>query len=698
MFGIYLTNGALDVYEQDASWEWTSIRFSEGLQDAYTTDIVIPKNRNNIWLLDAAGLLDRTQQPCGGKIAPCTLSTGRKNIDAYIEVVSLTDDDINICIYEKSIENTSLKKWFVDDYNSIWVWNTNSRTAYPTIFRQYWNGIGPDTHYSQVHASMPLNDLIDRWSQASGIQIPHADPKHAVVATNKYVCPQNRTQYIEGHWTKDSGEYAVLAGGQHITNDCSFSWSPSETEITFNRDCKVKIKCYYSWKKKSTVTDRFWFNVCKTTPGVPVQALTCYMNSDSYSNRVEWDGMDNVVCREGSTLYVRCPAENLKKYDMLNFVLVLTITDYVITEDDYSNELQYVYRCPRLKVYSNDGKFTRSLNGSWTEYSDYYQYLYFDYGTIGYHYNRTGHPSEHLAHYFQSEWGSFAYFGFYCNLQDIELKDFLFGLCWFDKKKVVKHPVVDNWCLINQVDFVDADEYQEIEGIITETRISADQLGQNNYILQNGESQNTPVSTINNGWLEEHKNLHESPFTYTPKKYGAWGCLEQYSKPEHDPDTGEYKAQFEEVDGLAILDLGQVNTLLYHPELSTMDFDKMTQSLGVTIETMSNITDLIDYVYLDGHKYMVVDVNTDLDTNLSEINAILLPNEESNIATGNTANPDWQDQPGDPDEPSYPDEPDDPDPWDPDPDDPNDPDNPEDPHQPYNPDPGEENEPYDPDH
>lgn len=698
MFGIYLTNGALDVYEQDASWEWTSIRFSEGLQDAYTTDIVIPKNRNNIWLLDAAGLLDRTQQPLGRKIAPCTLSIGHKNIDAYIEVVSLIDDDINICIYEKSIENTSLKKWLVDNDNSIWEWNIRSVDVYPNYFKEYWYGMSYNARYAQYHPSMPLNDIIDRWSQASGIQMPHADAKHRVVSTNKYVCPQNKHQYIEGSWTKDSGEYAVLSGGQHITNDCSFRYSPSETKITFNRDCKVKISCYFAWKRKSNVTRRFWFDICKSTPGMPVQTFTCYIKSDEFTNYIQWDSWDNVVFKEGSTLYVRCENEN--KYDLLNFVLSLTITDYNITEDDYGEELKYIARSPRLTVYSIGGVFTRRINGGWVRYDDPYQYLYFDIvdNIIGFYYARTGHLSEHLARFFESEFGSFAYFGFYCNLPDIELKDLLFGLCWLDKKKVVKHAVVDNWSLTNQVDFVNADEGQEIDGNITETRISADQLGRNNYILQNGESQNTPVSTIDNDWLEEHKNLHTSPFAYTPKRYGNWGCLDQYSNPEYDSDSGEYKCDFEEVEGFPILDSGQVDIMLYHPELSTMDFDKITQSIGVTIETISNIPDLVDYVYLDGRKYMVVDINTDLNTNFSEINAILLPNEESNIATGITSNPDWQDQPDAPDEPSYPDDPDDPDPWDPDPYDQNDPDNPEDQHQPYNPDPGDDNEPYDPDH
>ena len=629
MTQIYLENGELDLFRQDIEWEWQTVRFSEGLRDQFTTDITIPKNDNNLYLLDAAGLLDRTQQPLGGVLSPCTLSTGQKQIDAYIEVVSTTEDDITICVYERTIENTTLKKWFVDDYNSIFVWNVNTVNAYPNWFKKYQYGMGYDWNYAQYHPSMNLNDLIDQWAQRSGFSIPHGDPKHKIIATNKYVCPQNGKQFIEGHWTSESGEYAVLTGGQHITNDCEFSYSPSSTTITFNRKCKVNLKCYYAWEKKSIVTNSFFFTVSRHTNGTPNHVLLCQMESSNYANHFQTATLNNIQFEEGSTLFVRCNTSYLEKYNTLNFVLSLEISDYDIYEEDYNIELQYVGRTPRLLIPSNDKKYKRINTGYWQEYSDY-QYLYFDGGTLYYHYNRTGHPNEHLSDFAVSEWGSFAYFGFYCNLNDIELREFLFGMCWLDKKKLVKQPVIDNYALYNACKFVNCDDNAVIEGVIKETVISSDKLGKHNYILQAGEKQETPISDIDNIWLQENVVLHQSPFTYTPKKLGLWGCIDQYSKPEHDEDTDEYKCEFNEVEGLCIMDTGSVQTMMYQPHLSTMDFDKMTQSISVKIETTSLLVDTLDYVYLDGRKYFICSGTTDLNTNISNLECVLAPTQDIN--------------------------------------------------------------------
>lgn len=626
MTQIYLENGELDLFGQEIEWQWETVRFSDGLQDQYTTDITLPKNTNNLNLLDAAGLLDRTQQPLGTKFAPCTLSSGQKQIDAYIEVVSVTEDEINICVYERTIENTSIKKWLVDTPSTIYQWNVDTRSLYPNDFKTYWYGMGYNANAAQLHPYKPLNDIIDKVSQASGITIPHGDPKHCVVATNKYVCPQNKRQVIEGHWTKDSGEYAVMSGGQHITNDLEWSWSPDMTEITFNRHCRAKMDIYYAWEKDGYVTNRFFFNVVRSTPSIPDYAVTCYMNSDQWSNRVEWMTDDHYVFEEGSTLRVRCPSSNLKKYKTLNFVMVLDFEDYSINEDDYETEMQYVGRLPRLLVPSNDNMYSRGVYQSFTQYNDY-QYLYFDGGMLGYHYNRTGHSLEHLPHYFQGVRCSFCYFGFYTNLSDIEVKDLLFGLCWLDHKKVVKHTVVDNYALYDKVEFVSCDEQLIIDGVVKETRVSDDHVGQNNFILQTDEKTETPVTTIQNEWLEKNVTLHQSPFTYTPQKWGAWGCIDQYSNMEYNEEDESYKCDFEEVSGFCIMDSGQVNTLLYHPEISTMDFEKLTQSVGVTIETQSLMLEVYDFVFLDGRKYFVCSGNTDLNTNLSTLTCLLVPTE-----------------------------------------------------------------------
>lgn len=675
MTQIFLQGGELDLYSQDTEWEWKTIRFSEGLTDQYTTDITLPKTDNNLNLLDAAGLLDRTSQPMGMSLSPCTFNTGQKQFDAYLEVVSVTEDDISVCAYEKTLENTPIKQYLTDTQSTIFQWNVDTRSLYPNDFKTYWYGMGYNENAAQLHPYKPLNDIIDKVSQASGLEIPHGDPKHCAVATNKYVCPQNKMQVIEGHWTKDSGEYAVMSGGQHITNDLEWSWSPDMTEITFNRKCDAKVKIYYAWEKKSSVTNRFFFNVVRHTQSVPNYAMICFMNSDQYANRVEWQSDDHFHFVEGSTLKVHCISSNLSKYKTLSFVMVIEYDNYAITDDDYDIEMQYVGRLPRLLVPSNNNKYSFGIYQPFVEYDDY-QYLYFNGGVIGYYYNRTGHPNEHLQHFFQSVRCSFCYFGYYTNLPDIGLRDLLWGLCWMDKKKIVKKAIVDNYAMYNANIFVDCNEYTEIEGIIKETRISDEHVGQKNYILQDEEPQNNPVSVIQNEWLEESVVLHQSPFTYTPKRWGAWGCIDQYTNMEYNEEDESYKCDFEEVSGFCIMDSGNVNTLLYHPEISKMDLDRLTQSIGVTIETTTPMVDYYDWVYLDGHKYFVCSGSTDLNTGISTLECLLVPTLSDDFPSGGT-NGSGQDDPGhDPDEPPVdPDDPDQPDY--PDPDDPNDPDNPD---------------------
>lgn len=682
MTQIYLENGQLDLYKQDIEWEWKTVRFSDGMQDQYSTDITIPKNGKNLQLLGAAGLLDRTQQPFGDMLSPCTLSTGQKQIDAYLEVISVTEDEINICVYERTIDNTNIKKWLVDDNSTIFQWNVDTRSLYPNDFRMYWYGMGYNENAAQLHPYKPLNTIIDKVSQASGITIPHGDPKHCVVATNKYVCPQNKRQVIEGHWTKDSGEYAVMSGGQHVTNDLEWSWSPDVTEIKFNRRCKATINVFYAWEKKGSVTNRFWFNVVRSTPQTPDYVLTCFMNSNQWANRAEWDADNNFTFEQGSTLKVHCISNNLQKYKTLDFVMIIDYRDYDIVDDDYGIEMQYVGRLPRLKVPSNDKKYSFGVGQAFTEYDDY-QYLKFDGGVIGYHYNRVSHPAEHAAHYYQSIRCSFCYFGYYANLADIEVKDLLFGLSWLDHKKIAKHVIVDNYAIYPTVEFVSCDESIVVDGIIKETRMSDDRLGQNNYILQTDENPTNPVVTIPNKWLEESVTLHQSPFTYTPKRWGAWGCIDQYSNMEYNDEDESYKCDFENVEGFCIMDSGQTNTLLYHPEISTMDFEKLTQSIGVTIETTTMMLDFYDFVFLDGRKYFVVEGNTDLNTNITTLTCLLVPMDDSVVPTsgGGTGGSGQDNPPHDPNDPNDPDDPDQPDY--PDPDDPNDPDHPDNPDNPY---------------
>jgi len=631
MITIQLSGGFLDIYKTDVELSWKTIRFSEGLADPYSNDFTVPKTQNNIALLNACGLLDSQSQPLGVQIAPCAYIVGSHAINAYIQVVSVDDETITICLFEKTIPeellNVKISELLRDTNDDIFAWNVNTQSAYPAWFKKYQysltNGINPN--YAQLHPSTDLNSVIQRINQAANIQIPLATETHYLIATKKTVSPHNRIQVIEGHWTSDSGNFAVLSGGQHVVNDCEFSYSPDQTTITFNRDCKVSGRVYYSWRKKSTVTNSFYMYICRYRPSTPTYAPAYTLNSSTYASDADY-GVFSTTIKAGDTIRIQCNDTN--KYDMLNFVLVFEYSDYDIVDEDYGTELKYVSRAPRLNVWTNNGMIKFGNNG-WQSVGSpngCYTYIYFDGTQYGYYHHQTGHPNTLYPAYINLEWCSIAYFQYWCNLNDISVKDLMFGLCWLEGKKIVSGFQPNYSMLVPSVWYADANESAVIDGRITQTRISSDSVGKKNYILMNGEetSDTQPVSEIQNQWLEKEKVLHKSPFSYSVPRYGQWYVIDQYSDFDYDSDSGEYKAKFNDVDGLAIANVGSVNTMLYKIVLNTMDFERITQSVEVDIETYDDVKGL-DFVYLDGRKYMVIEADSDLETGFTKIKALLIP-------------------------------------------------------------------------
>lgn len=663
IISLQLNDGYLDVYTQDIEWTWETIRFSDGIRDQFSTDIDIPKTQNNMHLLDVAGLLDSMTQPLGTQLAPCVMTLGDNVMDVYLQVVSVREEEMTICVFEKTIPNsildTNVGKYVFDDDNSIFVWNVNTRNAYPNDFKTYWYGMGYNANYAQLHPSKDLNEVIQRVNAGAGINMPLSPSSKYVVATKKTVCPQNKIQVIEGHWTDDSGNYAVLSGGQHITNDCEFSYSPDKTTITFNRNCKVSGKIYFSFKKKGYVTNSFPLYVCRYKQGEPVVAPAFNMISNTVESDVDW-GTFQFSMTEGCELRVMC--NNTNKYEMLDFVIVLSITDYVINDDDYGQELKYIGRTPRIKVYSSDGLFKFGDN-PWQDMVDGsgggYTYCWFDGTTYKTHFGLTGstYGGEET---FTLEWCSLAYFGYWCNIPDIKVKELMWGLCWTDGKKLVNTTIHNMWMLNKVLQYQDANDTAIIEGWISETRISSDRLGKDNYILSNGqkEEQAEPISHIDNQWLENTKKLHESPFSYAPWRYGYWYCIDQYSDPEYDAESEECKCDFNDVDGFAVAEAGTVQTLLYRLNFDKMGFQDMTQSIEVDIHTYNDVKNL-DFVFLDGRKYMVIEGSTDLKTGESTLTALLVPYNPQQLEPDHDSPQEDEDHWDDDHEPSYPDDPND---------------------------------------
>lgn len=661
MVTIQLSNGFLDIYKSDVELSWKTVRFSEGLQDAYSNDFTIPKTQNNISLLNAAGLLDSYTQPLGTQIAPCAYVVGSHTINAYIQVVSVDDETITICLFEKAIPeellNVKISELLRDTEDNIFIWNPQSQTHYQSWFKKYMYSItnGVNDKYAQLHPSTDLNNVIQRVNQAAGIQIPLATETHYAIATKKTVSPHNHIQVIEGHWTSDSGNFAVLTGGQHVCNDVEWSYSPDQTTITFNRDCKIKGDIYFSWKKKGTVTNNFYMMICRYRSQTPTYAPAYTIQSSQYASHVTWDTFNDTI-KAGDTIRIQCNSTD--KYELLTFLIKFEITDYAITDDDYGTELKYIGRLPRLKCWSDNGMFRRG-GGAWTSQGSSngcYAYLWADGRIGGYYYHNTGSPNTLYPQLITIPDISFAYFQYWCNLPDIAVKDLMFGLCWLEGKKIVSGFQQNYSMLVPSVWYADANESAIIDGRITNTVISSDTVGKKNYVLMNGETHEeaTPVSTIDNQWLEKEKDLHKSPFTYAPWKWGYWYCIDQYSDFEHEAGSEEYKCKYNDVDGLALADLGSVSTMLYRYSLQKMGFERMNQSIEVTIETYDDCKDC-DFVYLQGRKYMVIEGSRNLETGYTTLRALLCPLFEEEITPVHQVPQPAEEQWGDHDEGYYPD-------------------------------------------
>lgn len=612
IFSIQMQGGSLDLYRQDISWEFESFRFLEGLRDSFSTDITLPKTPNNCNLLNISGLLDSDTQLFGERIQPCVLEINGETMDVYLQIVSITDDLINICLYERTLpveeREKSIGRMVEDNNSTILAWNVNSTSAYPQWFKKYFYGMTYDHNYAQYHPVMKLNDIIDIIASDTNLTMEHVDDNCYTMATMKSICPQNERQTFEGVYT-DEG--FVVSGGQHITNDLRFQYGASDTDkITFNRHCHVDLDIWVSWhwrtngyKVPLVVTHHKAADSTNVINNV-------YMDAAVYVNKVETASFSFDV-ESGDFISFFVPNGNL--FTMVRCVGNMIITDYEINEEDYGESLDYVGRVPRLIVYN------------WAANS--YDVWNFDASTYILAYAKRG-SSITLHASFTTPWTSFAWFGFWANMPDMNVSDFLWGMCWVTGRRIKFRN--------GEVFFTDANTSVVLEDAsITEVRPVSERFGRKNYVRWNDDDDPVLVSEIPNTWLEAERNLHVSPFGKI-KRVGTFaGEVNQYSNPEYDADVQGYKCDFEEVGFLVWYNDTQQGGMTIQNDwirglsIKTFGLEKITQVMEVTIESRGCDTN-VDYLYLDGRKYMVVEGDTDLNTKVSTVTAVLVPDNYGN--------------------------------------------------------------------
>lgn len=607
-FGIQLAGGSLDVYEQDFAWTWRNIRFSEGLEDQYSTDIELPKTPNNMQILQISGLLDSATQLFGDKISPSVLTVAGDVTDAYLQVVEITEDAIKICLYERTfpgnMREKTIREVCRDDYTTIIAWNVNSLNAYPGWFRKYEYGMTYDHNYAQYHPVLPLTTVMAKVGQFCGLQIAAMPQNWWVMSTGKYLCPQNTKQSMEGVLTSDG--FCIMGGG-HVTNDLKFSYGTTSTNrIVFDRECDVNMQLWVSWKAKNNQANIPFIVTVLNGDNTTAATYTEQLRGDLYTNYVNertiamhlqagQQLMFDVI--GGSTMdTVRCYCE-------------LDITNYETTDEDYDKEMDYAARTPRLVVYN----YTANSYQSWNADASTWQLTYKERGVAG-----TKHK------FYDLPWASFAWFGYWANLKDIKLKDLFWGIAWLLGKK----PVLMNGVL----DYVPAEDTAQLDICRIESlQPSADLLGQTNTVSFDGQDNPRIVTEIPNLWLADEKALHKSPFGYIRNLTQFVGSTAQYSNPEYDADNQGYSCDFEDVGFLIWQTMTQQGGMTVQTDwirdvpIQTFGLERITQVMCAKIKTADKNVKNVDYVYVSGKKFAVVEGNADLGEGITDITALLVP-------------------------------------------------------------------------
>ena len=594
MVRIQLANDWLETYlEEEIQLSWTGFRFQKSLRAGYTNDLSIPKTPKNLNLLGAVGLLDRQTQLFGTKTTTCIVQIGLQMIPMMIQVASVTADEIKICLYEDTFpeyyKGKKIREMFVDGPSTIRAWNKDTVSHYPNEFRSYYYGMPYDAEKAQFHSCRSLRNILNTIASQGGFTMPTIPANYMLLASNKKVCPQNLRQVIEFNDTSMEGTRFKLHGGQHVTNDLSMS----ENEfITFNRDyvyCDIKVYC--TWQKKGTVTQDK--TIYLEVNGQHQYWCTLDSSSAQFGYQ-QWDVTQysgHYQFNEGDTLSFEMP-----DVDKFHFVSVLVEITYTtggwyayISEDDYNIDLEYVGRHPEMRIGSNGAQF-----------------LPFDGQT---------HTMLPFGWQIQTVDLSFAYFGYYCNLPEINVCDLWFSLQWvLGGKLSFDHQ--------HYVTLEDANESKVIEGVITDIRPKTDKLGQKNYIKFKGEDAK-PAFIIPNEWLEMEYTVHENSLYKTINPNYTKGYVPQYSEPEYDEDFQYWKCKFNDIEGVVVMnfDHSQLEPLQLH----TFGMENLNQTMEVDIETFTPLLRNKDIIYLDGRRYLVVSGKSSLDNQKTTLTCLLYP-------------------------------------------------------------------------
>lgn len=620
---IYIEGKQVHINNTGVELDFVNIRFSEAVADEWSTEIELPNDSWNISILEAYGLLDRGAI-FNHKII-CAVQLDSISRDGYLQVLSIDEHTIKVRVYLLSIPYEILDKKVSDYYphnDVVFRWDRFSPIT--TNIAGVDVGIIPYDYtatdfYSNIiaqwHSSVSVMKIIDNIQTAENITLPAVNNTLYELSSRKKVCPSNRFQVFQimKEFSSQTNEMPLeMAGGQHITNDFSSSWSYADFKwnasfsnwdyqltnfrwlencekkdrITFNRDCTAHIKIY------AVATD----GGASIQPKLNNAQLRPWRFVPNF-NTSSWT-LNDIKLYDFTTTFQKDDVFELKFWgedpldeNRMLISIVVEYTDYEWDENDYDVDLVYV-PAPFLIWYAWS-------SGGVTTYDNIHDFT------------GTGDGTHSAADY------SFTYFGAYSNLErDLSVREYLTSLCWVHNQKLK----LDK----NELIFQSANQKKEITANITQIEPFTDKLGQNNKIGYSGLEECTEFQ-LDNEFLENEIVIHENSFFSADiiPQYEYEMTYSEKANSDGEHWVTDINVKFEEV-GVVVMnavDYGNRYTLEKCPDIIGFGLKDLNSAMVITAETMDNITD-IDYVFINGHKYMVIQGSTDLNTFITEFTAI----------------------------------------------------------------------------
>ena len=569
---ILIDGSPLDIYDKGISYRYDSLRFADAIADTYSTDIELPRTKNNVSILGAYGELDRGQ--LFGKRIDATIMI-EQQYDGYIQVTRTTDSIIYATAFlsyipSKLVDVDIHKLLCYDHYYSaasmVWDGSINSyELTIPNYTIKIYNdgvkGMDNGTNFHQYSTSVALDAMLQAIGSNLGITInapatEDANHRNYLIGLGNRLDPRCEYMLIYNSnsplTTSDQPLY-VQEAGQSVFADYDHN---TNTGIVVNRDCSLRLDI--DFRCNSSFNLSVMVNGSLKTSNVSINAGTYhYINLSNINLNGLTDG--DVI-----TFVAKSTMTTPPNFCVLGGAVGLRCGASYLTQDDYNVQAKFVHRTNYKPTY-----FYKTTAGVDVSVPNNI--------TLGTTFCKT------------YVYGSFA---------GLTLKDLLTSICWATDTKVQMSG--------NTLSFVSATQSKTISADLESCAYADSHLYKsNNVVTPDGES--TPLFTLTNDYLEDEGTIHESCIyrsINSPFKIKQWGITIDNILPT-------FYQRIEQGVGIGVCSTGSGQfTNVISSYLGMSNIAKCLMVKGKTFDAISGY----DYLDIDGHRYMLVGYDYDVDT------------------------------------------------------------------------------------